>query len=88
MCSSDLGEEIPRKGGPGITRSDFLVINKSDLAPYVNVDLDVMERDAGRMRAGRAFAFTDLSRGKGVAGIVDFIVENGGLQRQPARRSA
>jgi len=82
------GEEIPRKGGPGITRSDFLVINKSDLAPYVNVDLDVMERDAGRMRAGRAFAFTDLSRGKGVAEIVDFIVENGGLQRQPARRSA
>ena len=82
------GEEIPRKGGPGITRSDFLVINKSDLAPYVNVDLEVMERDAGRMRAGRAFGFTDLSRGKGVAEIVDFIMENGGLQAPRERASA
>jgi len=74
------GEEIPRKGGPGITRSDFLVINKSDLAPYVNVNLDVMERDAGRMRAGRPFGFTDLSRGKGLAEVIDFIVETGGLR--------
>ena len=82
------GEEIPRKGGPGITRSDFLVINKSDLAPYVNVDLEVMERDAERMRAGRAFGFTDLSRGKGVAEIVDFILENGGLQAPLERASA
>ena len=62
------GEEIPRKGGPGITRSDFLVINKSDLAPYVNVDLDVMQSDAGRMRGARPFGFTDLSRGKGLRG--------------------
>jgi urease accessory protein len=82
------GEEIPRKGGPGITRSDFLVINKSDLAPYVNVDLDVMQRDAARMRRERAFAFTDLSRGKGVAEIVDFIMENGGLQAPRERFSA
>ena len=74
------GEEIPRKGGPGIVRSDFLVINKSDLAPYVNVDLEIMEGDAGRMRGSRPFGFTDLSRGKGVAEIVDFIVENGGLR--------
>ncbi|MCH1755527.1 urease accessory protein UreG [Brucella abortus] len=72
------GEEIPRKGGPGITRSDFLVINKSDLAPYVHVDLEVMEADAMRMRAKRPFGFTDLHRGKGVQEIIDFIVENGG----------
>ncbi|MDQ6435825.1 urease accessory protein UreG [Mesorhizobium sp. LHD-90] len=73
------GEEIPRKGGPGITRSDFLVINKSDLAPYVNVNLDVMERDAAKMRGRRPFSFTDLSRGRGLAEIVNFIVEQGGL---------
>ena len=78
------GEEIPRKGGPGITRSDFLVINKSDLAPYVNVDLDVMERDAAPMRGKRPFGFTDLSRGKGLPEIVDFIVENGGSRLAPA----
>jgi urease accessory protein len=77
------GEDIPRKGGPGITRSDFLVINKSDLAPYVNVNLDAMERDAKRMRNGRAFAFTDLSRGRGVGEVVAYIVENGGLQALP-----
>ena len=69
-----------RKGGPGITRSDFLVINKSDLAPYVNVNLDVMERDAARQRGKRPFGFTDLSRGKGLAEVIDFIVENGGLR--------
>ena len=74
------GEEIPRKGGPGITRSDFLVINKSDLAPYVNVNLDVMERDAARMRGARPFGFTDLSRGKGLQEVIDFIVDNGGLR--------
>ena len=73
------GEEIPRKGGPGITKSDFLVINKSDLAPYVDVNLDVMQRDATKMRGTRPFGFTDLSRGKGLDMVVDFIVENGGL---------
>ncbi|MGO4404556.1 urease accessory protein UreG [Bosea sp. RAF48] len=73
------GEEIPRKGGPGITRSDFLIINKSDLAPYVNVDLDVMQADAARMRGTRPFGFTDLSRGKGLEDVIDFIVEYGGL---------
>ncbi len=73
------GEEIPRKGGPGITRSDFLVINKSDLAPYVNVNLDVMEGDAGRMRGKRPFGFTDLSRGKGLDEVVAFIETMGGL---------
>jgi len=74
------GEEIPRKGGPGITRSDFLVINKSDLAPHVNVDLDVMRRDAERMRRGRPFGFTDLSRNEGLQTVIDFIVKNGGIE--------
>jgi urease accessory protein len=73
------GEEIPRKGGPGITRSDFLVINKSDLAPYVNVNLDVMRADATRMRGERPFGFTDLSRGDGLQAVINFIVENGGI---------
>ena len=71
---------IHRKGGPAITRSDFLIINKSDLAPYVNVNLDVMESDAGRMRGKRPFGFTDLSRGKGLQDVIDLIVEQGGLQ--------
>jgi urease accessory protein len=75
------GGDIPRKGGPGITRSDFLVVNKADLAPYVNVDLDQMERDAIKARSGKPFALTDLSRGKGVEEIVDFLVENGGLDQ-------
>ncbi|MEN5279458.1 urease accessory protein UreG [Brucella sp. TWI432] len=73
------GEEIPRKGGPGITRSDFLVINKSDLAPHVNVDLATIQSDAERMRSGRPFGFTDLVRGHGLSQIVDFLIENGGL---------
>lgn len=75
------GEEIPRKGGPGITRSDFLVINKSDLAPYVNVDLGVMRADATRMRGDRPFGFTDLSRGEGLQAVIDFMVENGGIDK-------
>lgn len=74
------GEEIPRKGGPGITRSDFLVINKSDLAPHVNVDLDVMRSDAKRMRGDRPFGFTDLSRNEGLETIIDFIIKNGGVE--------
>lgn len=73
------GEEIPRKGGPGITRSDLLVINKKDLAPYVGVDLDVMERDADRMRSSRPFVFSDMKRGEGVDRIVDFLRVQGGL---------
>jgi urease accessory protein len=75
------GEEIPRKGGPGITRSDMLVINKADLAPYVEVDLGVMEADASRMRAGQPHVSTDLKRGKGVAEIVAFLERHGGLVR-------
>ncbi|WP_417578657.1 urease accessory protein UreG [Pelagibacterium sp.] len=73
------GEEIPRKGGPGITRSDMLVINKADLAPYVEVDLAVMDADAKRMRAGQLHVFTDLKRGEGVQEIVAFLERNGGL---------
>ena len=67
------GDKIPRKGGPGITRSDLLVINKIDLAPYVGADLGVMERDAGRMRGSRPFVFTNLKTGDGVATIVEWI---------------
>jgi len=73
------GEEIPRKGGPGITRSDLLVINKTDLAPHVGVDLTVMERDATRMRAGKPFVFTAIRKGEGVDRIVEFIETAGGL---------
>ena len=73
------GEEIPRKGGPGITRSDMLVINKKDLAPYVGADLGVMERDATKQRGAMPFVFTDLKRGDGVAEIVDYLKLHGGL---------
>jgi urease accessory protein len=67
------GEKIPRKGGPGITRSDLLVINKIDLAPYVGADLGVMERDASRMRGARPFVFTNLKTGQGVSRIVEWL---------------
>jgi urease accessory protein len=67
------GEKIPRKGGPGITRSDLLVINKIDLAPYVGADLGVMERDAWRMRGPRPFVFTNLKTGQGVDRIVEWL---------------
>ena len=67
------GEKIPRKGGPGITRSDLLVINKIDLAPYVGADLSVMERDSRRMRGARPFVFTNLRTGEGVETIVAWI---------------
>ena len=73
------GDKIPRKGGPGITRSDLLVINKVDLAPLVGADLGIMERDASKMRGDRPFVFTQLKTGVGLKTIVDFIVEAGGL---------
>ena len=73
------GDKIPRKGGPGITRSDLLVINKIDLAPLVGADLGVMDRDAKKMRGERPFVFTNIKTGQGVAGIADFIKETGGL---------
>lgn len=67
------GDKIPRKGGPGITRSDLLVINKIDLAPYVNASLDVMERDARRMRNGNPFVFTNLMSLEGLDSVIDWI---------------
>ncbi|MFO7919456.1 MAG: urease accessory protein UreG [Nioella sp.] len=73
------GEEIPRKGGPAITRSDLLIINKTDLAPHVGAALEVMDRDATRMRAGRPFVFAALKSGDGVAQIVEALTEIGGL---------
>ena len=73
------GDKIPSKGGPGITRSDLLVINKIDLAPYVGASLEVMERDAKKMRGLRPFVMTNLREGKDVGAIVKFIVEKGGL---------
>ena len=73
------GEKIPRKGGPGITRSDLLVINKIDLAPLVGANLQVMESDARRMRATRPFIFSNLKSGQGVDEVAGFILEKGGL---------
>ena len=73
------GDKIPRKGGPGITRSDLLVINKIDLAPLVGADLDVMDRDSRKMRGERPFIFTNLKTGAGADRIADFIVAQGGL---------
>ena len=71
------GDKIPRKGGPGITRSDLLIINKIDLAPMVGASLEVMERDARRMRGERPFVFTNLMSGEGLDAVVRFVVERG-----------
>jgi urease accessory protein len=71
------GEKIPRKGGPGITRSDLLVVNKTDLAEHVGASLEVMERDTVRMRDGRPYVFASLKRGEGVGTIADFILQRG-----------
>jgi urease accessory protein len=71
------GDKIPRKGGPGITRSDLLVINKIDLAPYVGADLEVMRRDAAAMRGSRPFVFTNLKTGQGLACVIEFIERDG-----------
>ena len=70
------GDKIPRKGGPGITRSDLLVINKTDLAPYVGADLAVMERDSKKMRGDRPFMFTNIRGGEGVASVVQWVRHN------------
>jgi urease accessory protein len=75
------GDKIPRKGGPGITKSDLLVINKIDLAPMVGANLEVMDRDARRMRGDRPFIFTNIKTGAGVTEIVEFITHSGGLRR-------
>ena len=73
------GEKIPRKGGPGITRSDLLVINKTDLAPHVGASLEVMESDTKRMRGARPFVFTNLKTGDGAAKVATFVEQQGGL---------
>ena len=70
------GDKIPRKGGPGITRSDLLVINKIDLAPYVGADLSVMERDSKKMRGDRPFLFTNIRSGENVEQVADWIKKN------------
>ena len=81
------GDKIPRKGGPGITRSDLLVINKIDLAPHVGASLEVMERDAKRMRGERPFVFTNLRAGEGVETVARFIERAGGLAPSSATAS-
>ena len=75
------GEKIPRKGGPAITRSDLLVVNKADLAPHVGADLEVMEHDTQAVRNGRPYVFTDLPRRRGLDDIVRFLIANGGLRQ-------
>ncbi|HEX7944237.1 MAG TPA: urease accessory protein UreG [Phenylobacterium sp.] len=75
------GEKIPRKGGPAITRSDLLIINKTDLAPHVGADLAVMDADAAKARAGRPYVFTDLTRMQGVDEVIGFLAATGGLPR-------
>jgi len=79
MIDVSAGEEIPRKGGPGITKSDLLIINKTDLAPYVGADLDVMDSDAKVMREGKPYIFSNLKLGSGIAEISDFIIREGML---------
>ncbi|MBX3484652.1 urease accessory protein UreG [Phenylobacterium sp.] len=79
------GEKIPRKGGPAITRSDLLIVNKTDLAPHVGADLAVMDRDARAQRGDRPYVFTDLTRLEGLDAVIAFLVEAGGL---PARIAA
>ncbi len=77
------GDKIPRKGGPGITKSDLLIINKIDIAAYVGADLSVMDRDSRKMRGNKPFVFSNLKDGVGVAEIVEFIEQHGMLTPQP-----
>ncbi|MBL4866875.1 MAG: urease accessory protein UreG [Pseudomonadales bacterium] len=75
------GDKIPRKGGPGITKSDLLIINKTDLAPYVGASLEIMARDAKKMRKERPFIFTNLKKNDGVREIIEFIIDQGMLRK-------
>ena len=88
VISVAQGEKIPRKGGPAITRSDLLIINKTDLAPYVGADLSVMESDTRKVRDGRPYVFSDISRNAGLDEIVAFIERAGGLSETEARATA
>ncbi|OZG73887.1 urease accessory protein UreG [Hahella sp. CCB-MM4] len=74
------GDKIPRKGGPGITKSDLLIINKTDLAPLVGASLEVMDRDAKKMRGDKPFVFSNMKNGEGLEAIIDFIVDRGMLE--------
>lgn len=74
------GDKLPRKGGPGITKSDLLIINKTDLAPYVGASLEVMDRDSRKMRGDRPFVFTNLKTGEGLQTVIDFIIRQGMLE--------
>ncbi len=76
------GDKIPRKGGPGITKSDLLIINKTDLAPFVGASLDVMDRDAKRMRNAEPFVFSNLKSGEGLPEIINFIIDEGMLLKE------
>ena len=81
VIDTAAGEEIPRKGGPAITKSDVLIINKTDLAPYVGASLEVMDRDAKKMRGERPYVFCTLKTGEGLATVIDHIAAIGGLTR-------
>jgi urease accessory protein len=76
------GDKIPRKGGPGITKSDLMIINKIDLAPYVGASLEVMDRDARRMRGERPFVFTNMKTREGLNNVIDFVKKRGLLEAQ------
>ena len=78
------GDKIPRKGGPGITKSDLLVINKTDLAPHVGASLEVMDRDARRMRGDKPFVFTSIRAGAGLEAVIDFVIHHGLLSTSVA----
>ncbi len=83
MIDVSGGEKIPRKGGPGITRSDLLVINKIDLAPYVGASLEVMARDAAAMRKSRPFVMANMKTGEGLEAVASFLSDKGGLAIPP-----
>ena len=89
MIDVSAGDKIPRKGGPGITKSDLLIINKIDIAEYVHASLDVMERDSKKMRGERPFVFANLYDGVGLETIISFILERGMLpERRPEKLAA
>lgn len=89
MIDVAAGDKIPRKGGPGVTKSDLLIINKIDIAEYVHASLDVMARDSKKMRGERPFIFTNLYDGVGVEEIISFILEQGMLpERRPEKLTA
>src|ERR1051325_9752424 len=82
------GDKIPRKGGPGITKSDLLIINKVDLAPYVGASLEVMDRDARKMRGDRPFVFSNLKTGQGLDKVIEFVIREGMLHPREAQMAA